>query len=137
MRANYLILVILALILTVIDFSPAHAERAIYISQPANGSVVTNPVKICIVAQELKVEAAKTGRGENRGHHHLSLDAPLPTNWENYIPKNSHNFHLGNGADCKTLHIEPGKHVIRALFGYADHTPFYPPITDTIVITVK
>ena len=117
--------------------STVFAERAISIVEPVTGSVVSSPVKICMDAHELKVEEAVSGVQEGHGHHHLVIDAPLPTNWENYIPKNANSIHMGNGVTCKTLHLKPGKHVIRALFGYADHTPYYPPITDTVVITVK
>lgn len=137
MRTNYLKLTILAIVISVMGISTAFAEMSVEILEPQNGAVLSNPVKICLQANGLTVEPASMGRGEKRGHHHLLLDTSLPTNLKKYIPKNSHSIHLGNGADCKTLHFEPGEHVIRALFGYADHIPYVPPITDTVTFTVK
>lgn len=33
--------------------------------------------------------------------------------------------------------MEPGKHVIIALFSYGDHVPYNPPISDRILVTVQ
>lgn len=137
MLKNIFKLAVLSVFILVGGLSNAFAERAVSITEPASGSVVSSPVKICIVAHELTVEAASNGVIEGHGHHHLILDTPLPSDLRKFIPKNSRSIHLGNGDACKTLHLEPGKRVIRVLFGYANHIPYSPPITDTVVITVK
>ena len=130
-------IVFLVIFVLVLSLSTAFAERAITITEPATGSTVSSPVKVCIDAYQLKVEAARNDVKEGNGHHHIFLDAPLPSDLKKFIPKNSNTIHLGNGASCKTLRLKPGKHVISVLFGYADHIPYFPPITDTVVITVK
>jgi hypothetical protein len=137
MRKIYLKLMILAMVVSALGLSPAFAEMSVKISEPQNGTVISNPIKICLKTSGLTVEPASKGRGEKRGHHHLIIDAPLPVDLTKFIHKNSHSIHLGNGADCKSIHLEPGEHIIRALFGYADHIPYSPPLTDTVTFTVK
>lgn len=137
MRKNIFKLAVLSVFILISGLSNAFAEKAVSITEPASGSVVSSPVKICVDAHELTVEAALNGVREGHGHHHIVLDTPLPSDLRKFIPKNSSFIHLGNGDSCKTLHLEPGKHVIRVLFGYANHSPYSPPITDTVVITVK
>ena len=137
MRKNIFNLAVLIIFILISGLSNAFAQRAVFITEPVTGSVVSSPVKICMDTRQLKVEAARNDVKEGNGHHHLVLDVPLPSDFKNSIPKNSNFIHMGNGVTCKTLHLEPGKHVIRALFGYANHIPYYPPITDTVVITVK
>jgi len=125
------------IVFVVLTFSSANAQRAVTITKPETGSVVESPVEICFALQDLETEPARNGVNEGKGHHHLLMDLSLPTDWKRRIKKNVNHTHLGNGDDCKTLHLDSGKHTIRALFGYGNHKPYYPPLTDTVVITVK
>ena len=137
---NKLFLNLSALLLTLLVFSLSTAlagTRAIAISEPANGATVTSPVKICMVAHGVTVEPAKNGVNEGKGHHHILVDADLPKDLSQGIGKDAQHLHMGDGSICKSVKLDAGVHVIRALFAKGNHGPYNPPITATVIINVK
>jgi len=128
----------LLLILMVFSISTALAgTRAIAISEPANGTTVSSPVKICMVAHSVIVEPAKKGVNDGKGHHHILVDADLPKDLGKGIGKDAQHIHMGDGSTCKKVKLDAGIHVIRALFAKGNHVPYNPPITATVIINVK
>lgn len=72
---------------------------------------------------------------EGKGHHHI-LFSSLPKDLT--LPlRRKEAIHLIKGQRCVKLKMEPGKHVIIALFSYGDHVPYQPAISDRILVTVK
>jgi hypothetical protein len=110
---------------------------AVKITEPANGAVVSSPVKVCMEVKGLQVEPASKGVNVGKGHHHILIDVDQTANFKNPIPKDEQHIHMGDGSTCKEIKLAPGKHTIRTLFAQGNHVPYAPPITDTISVTVK
>ncbi len=110
-------------------------ERKVTIIQPANYAIVTNPFKVCMSVEGLVLEPADMGITEGHGHHHI-LFSSLPKDLSKPIPRKKA-IHLVEAEECVKLKMEPGKHVIFALFAYADHVAYNPLIMDKILITIK
>lgn len=137
---NKLFLKFIVLLSALLVFGLATASagtRAIAISEPANGATVSSPVKICMVAHSVTVEPAKKGVHDGKGHHHILIDSDLPGDLSKPIGKDAQHVHMGDGSTCKSLNLEPGVHVIRALFAKGNHVPYNPPITATVIVSVK
>lgn len=138
MNKLFLKLIVLLSALLVFGLATASAgTRAIAISEPANGATVSSPVKICMVAHSVTVEPAKKGVHDGKGHHHILIDSDLPGDLSKPIGKDAQHVHMGDGSTCKSLNLEPGVHVIRALFAKGNHVPYNPPITATVIVSVK
>ncbi len=137
---NKLFLKFIVLLSALLVFGLATASagtRAIAISEPASGATVSSPVKICMVAHGVTVQPAKKGVHDGKGHHHILIDSDLPGDLSKPIGKDAQHVHMGDGSTCKSLNLEPGVHVIRALFAKGNHVPYNPPITATVIVSVK
>ena len=118
--------------------SASYADsQAVIISKPRDGATVSSPVEICMTAYGVEFEPAKKGVNEGKGHNHILVDVDLPSDLSKPIGKDANHIHMGDGSSCKTLKLSRGKHTIRTLFAKGNHVPYSPPISDTIVITVK
>lgn len=117
--------------------SYSYADSSIKITDPANGATVASPVKVCLETNGVVVEPAKNGVNEGRGHHHLLIDADLPTDLTQPIAKDDKHVHMGDGSTCKELTLSVGKHTIRALFANGAHVPGSPALTASVDVTVK
>ena len=74
---------------------------------------------------------------KNTGHHHLIIDAPLPSLGKP-IPANTNYRHFGGGQTEVNLKLEPGTHTLQLLLGNYLHTPHFPPImSKQITVTVE
>jgi hypothetical protein len=109
-------------------------ERKVSIIEPVNGAVLSNPVKVCMLAEGLVLEPADLGVREGHGHHHIVFSS-LPLDLSKPL-KRKEAIHLDEAQSCVKLKLESGSHVIIALFSYADHVPYNPPIMDKILIRI-
>ncbi len=107
----------------------------VVITEPESMTQVSNPFKVCMAAEGLVVEPTDDHHYEGRGHHHI-LFSSLPKDLTLPLKKKD-SIHLSKGQECVSLEMEPGKHVIIALFAYGDHVPYNPPISDRILVTVR
>ena len=110
---------------------------AVTISEPATGSTVSSPVKVCMAVNGVEFQPAKKGVNEDKGHHHILVDVGLPADLSKPIGKDANHIHMGDGSTCKEIKLSAGKHVIRTLFASGNHVPYNPPLTATVVVTVK
>ena len=62
---------LLAAVLLVFSVSTAYAGGAVVITEPATGSTVSNPVKVCMAVHGVEVQPAKKGVYPGKGNHHL------------------------------------------------------------------
>ena len=127
--------VFLVLVFTAGNLQAQDNERRVAISEPGNFSTVTNPFRVCMEAYGLIVEPTDGDPHEGRGHHHV-LFSSLPKDLNRPL-RRKEAIHLSEGQHCVTLKMEPGKHVIIALFSYGNHVPYNPPISDRILVTVR
>ena len=128
---------ILAAMCLVFSSSTVYAGGAVVITEPATGSTVSSPVKVCMAVDGVEVQPAKKGINPGKGHHHILIDVDLPTDLSKRIGKDANHVHMGDGSTCKELKMGSGKHVIRTLFANGGHVPFNPAITSAVIITVK
>ena len=62
---------VLAVISIVFSASTVYAGGAVVITEPATGSTVSSPVKVCMAVHGVEVQPAKKGVNPGKGHHHL------------------------------------------------------------------
>jgi len=133
-HGSYKIWVVLAVLLFSQWAEPLWAaERSVRIVQPQNNAKVTNPVKVCMELRGLKLQKAKEGVQEGKGHHHILMNS-LPIDLSQPIQKGE--IHMGDASNCRELTLKPGLNIIYAVFAYGNHVPYDPPITDKIIVTV-
>jgi hypothetical protein len=111
---------------------PAPPGAMAYIIEPADGATVTNPVHVVFGLKGIGVAPAGTDRPD-AGHHHLLIDAGLPTDLGVPIPSDETHRHFGGGQTETTLMLTPGKHTLQLLLGDHLHVPFDPPIASSVV----
>ena len=115
------------------------SEGQVFFLEPQDGAQVEGPFMVKMGARGLAVEPASDEASyiEGRGHHHIIVDAVLPSA-DSPIPRDSvQHLHFGKGESEALLDLESGKHTLRLLFAKGDHVPWAPVITDTIAITVS
>ena len=110
----------------------APAGAMAYVIEPADGATVANPVHVVFGLKGIGVAPAGTDRPD-AGHHHLLIDAGLPTDLGVPIPSDDTHKHFGGGQTETTLTLAPGKHTLQLLLGDHLHVPFDPPIASSVV----
>lgn len=114
----------------------AATARASILS-PADNAEVTSPVTVKFGLENMMISPAGVEH-PNSGHHHLLIDAPLPTDMTLPIPNDANHLHFGKGQTETTIELAPGKHTLQLLVGDHMHRPHgHPVISEKITITVK
>jgi hypothetical protein len=116
----------------------AAAENAqVYFIWPADGAVLTNG-KFWVRMGLRNMGVAPRGTDVARtGHHHLIIDADLPS-MDEPIPNDRNHLHFGAGETEARVELPPGKHTLQLLLGDMNHVPHDPPVqSKKITITVK
>jgi hypothetical protein len=111
---------------------PAPAGAIAYIIEPADGARVTNPVRVVFGLKGIGVAPAGVDRND-AGHHHLLVDAPLPTELGLPIANDEQHRHFGGGQTEVELTLSPGRHTLQMLLGDHLHIPHDPPIASSVV----
>lgn len=115
---------------------PEGAEA--YIISPKNGAKVKSPVTVVFGLKGLGVAPAGVDKPKT-GHHHLLIDADLPSGAEldDPLPADEHHKHFGGGQTETTIELAPGKHTLQLVMGDMNHVPHNPPVASKkITITV-
>ena len=119
--------------------TPAPESATVYIISPADGEMVSNPVRVKFGLSGMGVAPAGI-KQENTGHHHLLIDIdddsmpPL----DRPLPATDQILHFGGGQTEARLELEPGRHSLQLLLGNHIHLPHQPPImSEQITITVE
>ncbi|MEO7385377.1 MAG: DUF4399 domain-containing protein [Gammaproteobacteria bacterium] len=116
--------------------SPSPAGASVVIVSPANGAIVSSPVKVVFGLEGMAVAAAGD-LAPNSGHHHLLVDVAAPDLGQ-LIPKDAQHLHFGKGQTEAEIPLEPGQHTLQLLLGDTNHVPHDPPlISAPITITVQ
>jgi hypothetical protein len=116
--------------------SVASSSKALSITTPATLTNVSSPLQVCMSTNGYTVEPAKNGVNPGKGHHHLLIDVPIPSDLSKSIAKDGNHVHMGDGSKCKTLNLTKGQHTITALFAQGNHVPYNPPVSDAVTVTV-
>ena len=107
-----------------------------YIISPADGAVVTNPVRVLFGLDRMGI-APITSSHEGTGHHHLLIDIDLPP-LDRPLPASENLRHFSGGQTEASLNLAPGEHTLQLVLGDHNHTPHQPPVVSReITITVQ
>ena len=118
------------------DRTAAPKEARVYPILPQDGETLASPVTIQFGLEGMGVAPAGIEK-ENTGHHHLFVDADLPTLNEP-APSDKNYRHFGGGKTEATVELAPGSHTLQLIMGDHNHVPHDPPIvSNKITITVK
>ncbi|MCF6217756.1 MAG: DUF4399 domain-containing protein [Gammaproteobacteria bacterium] len=115
------------------DKTPSAEGAVVYIVSPANGEVVTSPVKVVFGLSGMGVAPAGTEK-KNTGHHHLLVDGKKLPAMDKRMGKEVK--HFGGGQTETTLELAAGKHTLQLILGDKDHAPHQPPVVSAVVTIV-
>ena len=120
------------------EATPSPPGARVYFIEPADGAVLTNPVRIRFGLQGMGVAPAGV-EAENTGHHHLLLDVdPDEIAFEDPLPSDDRFRHFGGGQTETVIDLPPGAHTLQLLLGDHVHTPHGSPvISERITVTVR
>ena len=117
------------------DEAVSDAPMVVRLTEPADGAVVDNPVRVAFEVEGLIVVPA--GEMQPRsGHHHLLVDVDEPAAGTP-VPVTDGYMHFGQGQTELELELAPGEHRLIALVGDFAHIPLVPNVADTITIVVR
>lgn len=117
--------------------TPSPAGASLSFAAPADGDTVTSPVKVVMNLQGMAVVPAGNPAPDS-GHHHLLIDAALPADLGQPLPKDEQHLHFGQGQTEAEVTLPPGQHTLQLLLGDANHVPHEPPVASApITITVQ
>ena len=120
----------------VLERRSAPAGAMAYLIEPADGAVVSSPVRVVFGLRGFGVAPAGVERAD-AGHHHLLVDADLP-DLNGPVPSDENHRHFGAGQTETTLELPPGRHTLQLLLGDHLHVPHDPPIlSERITIEVR
>jgi len=109
----------------------------VYIVSPKDGAKVKSPVTVVFGLKGMGVAPAGI-KFDNTGHHHLLVDADVPTDLSQPLAANEHSLHFGKGQTETSLTLPPGKHTLQLVLGDSLHVPLDPAvISRKITITVE
>ena len=108
--------------------TPSPAGAYVYIGWPQDGTVIhSTRFKVWFGARNIGV-APSGVRVPGTGHHHLLIDAPLPSDLTSAIPSDKSHLHFGLGETETVIELPPGRHTLQLLMADADHVPHNPPL---------
>lgn len=123
-------------VLALPDVAAAPDNAKVYFISPANGAVVSSPVKVVMGLAGMGVAPAGTVR-DNTGHHHLIISAPTPKAGEP-IASDANHKHFGGGQTETSVELSKGEHTLQLVLGDFIHRPHANPVvSEVITITVK
>lgn len=117
--------------------TPSELGAKAYILAPANGEVVSSPVKVQFGLTGMGVAPAGVTKSKT-GHHHLLVDAKRLPQLDQPIPSDKNHRHFGGGQTEAWIELSPGEHTLQLLLGDQGHVPHSPAVfSEVIHITVK
>ena len=123
---RYFFLLIFSISLHSIELTPSPSNASVYFLSPADEESINGKVKVRFGLENFGVAPAGI-QIENTGHHHLIIDADLPT-LNLPIPADDNYVHFGKGQTEVELELSKGTHTLQLLLGDFRHIPHDPPI---------
>ena len=115
--------------------NPSPADAKVYFVYPTNGAYVSRTPVIRFGLVNMGVAPAGVAK-PNTGHHHLLIDAPVPT-LSQPIPNDFNHLHFGAGQTEAKVTLPLGEHTLQLLLGDENHVPHDPPVlSKPIKVTV-
>jgi Domain of unknown function (DUF4399) len=104
--------------------SPGGAE--LYFVDLKDGATIPTKVVIRFGLRGMGIAPAAEDR-ENTGHHHLLIDADLPS-LDQPILNDANHLHFDAGETEAEITLAPGTHTLQLLLGDKDHIAHNPPV---------
>ncbi len=117
---------------------PAAASASVRIVQPADGATVQGgSVLVRLEVSGLTIAPAGTME-PGTGHHHLMVDAGLPTAGLPIPTTPGVHIHMGQAqTEYELTGLEAGEHMVIAVVGDGSHIPLTPGVVDTVRFVVN
>ena len=119
-----------------IELSPSPINASVYFISPNNEESLNGKVTVKFGLKNFGVAPAGI-QIQNTGHHHLIIDAELPS-FNMPIPADKNHIHFGKGETETTLELPKGRHELQLLLGNHIHVPHKNPlISEKIEIFIE
>jgi hypothetical protein len=107
---------------------PTHSAGGaeLYFVDLKDGATIPTKVVIRFGLRGMGIAPAGEDR-ENTGHHHLLIDAELPS-LDQPIPNDANHLHFDAGETEAEITLAPGTHTLQLLLGDKDHIAHNPPV---------
>ena len=109
-----------------IELTPSPSNASVYFISPADEESISGKVRVRFGLENFGVAPAGI-QVENTGHHHLIIDADLPS-LNLPIPADDNYVHFGKGQTEVELELSKGTHTLQLLLGDFRHIPHDHPI---------
>ena len=109
-----------------IELSPSPINASVYFISPNNEESLNGKVTVKFGLKNFGVAPAGI-QIQNTGHHHLIIDAELPS-FNMPISADKNHVHFGKGQTEVELELSKGEHTLQLLLGDFRHIPHDPPI---------
>lgn len=104
--------------------------------EPKNGASVSNPIKVKMKVDGIKVRPAGEAPDEKTsGHHHLLIDVGSMTEGQ-AIPTDETHLHFGKGQTETEIKLPSGEHTLTLQFADGAHRSYGAKLSKTIKIKV-
>ena len=114
---------------------PSAPNAKVYFVYPIDGAYVSRTPTIRFGLINMGVAPAGVEK-VNTGHHHLMVDAPLPS-FDRPIPNDFNHLHFGAGQTEAQITLPLGEHTLQLLLGDENHVAHEPPVfSKPIKVTV-
>ena len=123
---RYFFLLLFSISLHSIELTPSLSNASVYFLSPADEESISGKVMVRFGLENFGVAPAGI-QIENTGHHHLIIDADLPS-LNLPIPADDNYVHFGKGQTEVELELSKGTHTLQLLLGDFRHIPHDPPI---------
>jgi hypothetical protein len=123
---RYFFLLLFSISLHSIELTPSPSNASVYFLSPGDEESISGKVKVRFGLENFGVAPAGI-QIENTGHHHLIIDADLPS-LNLPIPADDNYVHFGKGQTEVELELSKGTHTLQLLLGDFRHIPHDPPI---------
>jgi len=116
--------------------SPIAEDASVYFIWPKDGAVMKSG-KFRVLFGSRNCGIAPAGiQMDNTGHHHLIINAELPS-FDDEIPADRNHVHFGKGQTETVLDLPSGTHTLQLLFADHFHVPHQRAVfSEKITVTV-
>jgi hypothetical protein len=112
-------------------------EPRVHFASPADGSTVSSPVRVTMIAEDFVVEPAGDTVTAGHGHLHIMVDTACVESGQG-VPKDDTHLHYGQGQLEAELELAAGEHTLCLQAADGVHVALAGAgMTDTITVVVE
>lgn len=124
-------------LVSVIVSAHGSPQRKVFFTEPADGAVVTSPLKVKFGMKGMKLcQANVAPKNKKCGHHHLLIDKGAIASGQP-VPQDENHLHYGKMQEEAEIKLTPGKHTLTLQFADYAHLSYGEKLSSTITVEVK